>query len=109
MVKFLGAEKDFLFSIVKIYSNIDQFFFFLLLTILSKIIIISNYVFILLTKMNNPKSQRALVFQGGGALGAYEAGAYQTIYEYILKREGHNYTTEKNLFDVVIGTIYWIY
>ncbi len=54
--------------------------------------------------MNNLKSQRALVFQGGGALGAYEAVAYQTIYEYILKREGHNYNTEKNLFDVVIGT-----
>ena len=26
-------------------------------------------------------SQRALVLQGGGSLGAYEAGVYQALYE----------------------------
>ena len=28
-----------------------------------------------------PDSERILVFQGGGSLGAYEAGAYKGIYE----------------------------
>jgi predicted acylesterase/phospholipase RssA len=28
-----------------------------------------------------PKKQRALIFQGGGALGAYEAGVYRVLYE----------------------------
>jgi NTE family protein len=32
-------------------------------------------------------SQRALVLQGGGSLGAYEAGAYQAVYESITKKE----------------------
>jgi predicted acylesterase/phospholipase RssA len=31
-----------------------------------------------------PDGQRILVLQGGGSLGAYEAGAYQAIYENIL-------------------------
>ncbi|WP_158385297.1 hypothetical protein [Candidatus Nitrososphaera evergladensis] len=31
--------------------------------------------------------QRALVFQGGGALGAYEAGTYQQIYKKSAKRK----------------------
>ena len=34
-----------------------------------------------------PDGQRALVLQGGGSLGAYEAGAYQVIYERISKTE----------------------
>ena len=33
-----------------------------------------------------PKSERILVFQGGGSLGAYEAGAYKEIYELLKKR-----------------------
>jgi NTE family protein len=35
--------------------------------------------------MRIPDSQRALVLQGGGSLGAYEAGAYQALYEKITK------------------------
>jgi hypothetical protein len=37
----------------------------------------------------------ALVLQGGGSLGAYEAGAYQAIYERITKidmEKGENYS-----------------
>ena len=34
-----------------------------------------------------PDSQRALVLQGGGSLGAYEAGAYQALYERITKKD----------------------
>ena len=32
-------------------------------------------------------NQRALVLQGGGSLGAYEAGAYQALYERITKKD----------------------
>ena len=32
-------------------------------------------------------SQRALVLQGGGSLGAYEVGAYQAIYERVTKKD----------------------
>ena len=30
-----------------------------------------------------PTKERALVLQGGGSLGAYEAGAYRGIYEFL--------------------------
>ena len=30
-----------------------------------------------------PTKERALVLQGGGSLGAYEAGAYKGIYEFL--------------------------
>src|SRR5918996_44604 len=48
---------------------------------------------------SKPNIQRAIVFQGGGALGAYEAGTYQQIYEKA-KKETHN----GSLFDIVAGT-----
>ncbi len=47
-----------------------------------------------------PKVQRALVLQGGGALGAYDAGVFQAIYEKI--NTGSN--DGRALFDVVAGT-----
>jgi NTE family protein len=43
--------------------------------------------------------QRALVFQGGGALGAYEAGTYQQMYKKVSKER-----TDGRLFDIVAGT-----
>ena len=43
--------------------------------------------------------QRALVFQGGGALGAYEAGTYQQMYKKVSKE-----STNGRLFDIVAGT-----
>ena len=43
--------------------------------------------------------QRALVFQGGGALGAYEAGTYQQMYRKVSKE-----STDGRLFDIVAGT-----
>src|SRR5919106_624391 len=42
---------------------------------------------------------RALVFQGGGALGAYEAGTYQQMYKKVSKE-----STDGRLFDIVAGT-----
>jgi|SRR5215207_2615618 len=46
-----------------------------------------------------PKKQRALILQGGGALGAYEIGVFRAIYDKIGTEEGD----EENLFDIVAG------
>jgi hypothetical protein len=43
---------------------------------------------------------RALVLQGGGALGVYEAGTYQQIYRKLLREE----KTDGRLFDIIAGT-----
>src|SRR5919108_541572 len=53
-------------------------------------------------KFATPK-QRALIFQGGGALGAYEAGVYRVLYDWIFKNIISNKRNE-NLFDVIAGT-----
>jgi NTE family protein len=45
-----------------------------------------------------PKIQRALVLQGGGALGAYDAGVFRALFEKI--NIGH----DGLLFDIVAGT-----
>jgi NTE family protein len=46
-----------------------------------------------------PKVQRALVLQGGGALGAYDTGVFQALYEKI-----NTGSDDRSLFDVVAGT-----
>lgn len=43
---------------------------------------------------------RALVLQGGGPLGAYEAGAYRTLYDTLSKRIKEH----ENIFDIIAGT-----
>src|SRR4249920_3792925 len=48
--------------------------------------------------------QRALVFQGGGSLGAYEAGAYKAIYELLSERDKKIGREEKPLYHIVAGT-----
>ena len=48
-----------------------------------------------------PKSQRALVFQGGGSLGAYEAGVFHVLYHWIKKDIQDK---NENIFDIVAGT-----
>ena len=53
-------------------------------------------------KNDNPKPRRALVLQGGGSLGAYEAGVFKAIYQHLIEQEGEN--PEKPLFDIVVGT-----
>ncbi|HZI70647.1 MAG TPA: patatin-like phospholipase family protein [Nitrososphaeraceae archaeon] len=50
---------------------------------------------------NNKNIQRALVLQGGGSLGAYEAGVFNALYYWIKKENEEN---DDNLFDVVAGT-----
>jgi NTE family protein len=50
----------------------------------------------------------ALIFQGGGSLGAYEAGAYKAISEemstFIKKRYREKKEEEPTLFHIVSGT-----
>jgi NTE family protein len=55
------------------------------------------------SKQPPPSKQRALIFQGGGALGAYEAGVYRVLHDWIYR----NITAAKrneNFFDVIAGT-----
>jgi len=47
--------------------------------------------------------QRALVLQGGGSLGAYEAGVFNVLY-YWIKKENDTSEENDNLFDIVAGT-----
>jgi predicted acylesterase/phospholipase RssA len=54
-----------------------------------------------------PKVQRALVLQGGGALGAYEAGVLKTLYKKLtIEDEEKDKKGKKGglLFDIVAGT-----
>ena len=46
------------------------------------------------------QKQRALVLQGGGALGAYELGAFKALYEELPQIDRQN----RQLFDVIAGT-----
>jgi NTE family protein len=47
--------------------------------------------------------QRALVLQGGGSLGAYEAGVFKTLY-YWIKKENDKGRQNDNIFDIIAGT-----
>jgi NTE family protein len=53
---------------------------------------------------DNNKTQRALVLQGGGALGAYEAGAIRTLYEILTAYDKKKDNGDKLLFDIIAGT-----
>jgi NTE family protein len=51
-------------------------------------------------KIQIPKEQRALL-QGGGSLGAYDAGAFRAIYEHFVEEDNK---VDGSLFDIVAGT-----
>jgi len=51
-----------------------------------------------------PEEQRALVLQGGGALGAYEAGVLKALYEKISENDKKEGREGRPLFDIVAGT-----
>ncbi len=53
---------------------------------------------------SNNDFQRALVFQGGGSLGAYEAGAYKAFYELLSERDKNTGRKDQPLFNIVAGT-----
>src|SRR5689334_25202659 len=51
-----------------------------------------------------PRIQRALLLQGGGALGAYQAGAFKALYEKIIKDKDRNGDIDNApLFDIIAG------
>jgi predicted acylesterase/phospholipase RssA len=54
---------------------------------------------------NSIETHRVLVLQGGGALGAYEAGVYDVLYYWIKKDQDVTNPLKKyNIFDVIAGT-----
>jgi NTE family protein len=53
---------------------------------------------------NVPKIQRALVLQGGGALGAYEAGVLNILTRNLRMEDKENGEKNRLLFDVIAGT-----
>jgi NTE family protein len=53
---------------------------------------------------NIPASERALVLQGGGSLGAYEAGAYKALYEWLSKKDKDEGKETSITFDIIAGT-----
>jgi len=50
------------------------------------------------------QKQRALVLQGGGALGAFELGAFRALYKELPRIDERNREQNRQLFDVVAGT-----
>jgi predicted acylesterase/phospholipase RssA len=54
---------------------------------------------------DSSETRRVLVLQGGGALGAYEAGVYDVLYYWIKKDQDiANHLNKHNVFDIVAGT-----
>src|SRR5215216_4678422 len=53
---------------------------------------------------NIPKKQRALVLQGGGALGAYESGVLTVLCKQLAYEYKGNDNKDGPLFDIVAGT-----
>ena len=51
-----------------------------------------------------PIKERALVLQGGGSLGAYEAGAYKGIYESLSDWDRDHWKEKHSTFDIIAGT-----
>lgn len=51
-----------------------------------------------------PKKERALVLQGGGSLGAYEAGAYEALYGWLSKKDMEEKKEKSITFDIIAGT-----
>ncbi|HKG72525.1 MAG TPA: patatin-like phospholipase family protein [Nitrososphaeraceae archaeon] len=56
------------------------------------------------SRRNVPAKERALVLQGGGALGAYEAGAYKGLYEWLSKKDKSEGKETSITFDIIAGT-----
>jgi NTE family protein len=50
------------------------------------------------------RKMRALVLQGGGAIGAFQAGAFKALYERITREDKENGNEERPLFDIIVGT-----
>jgi NTE family protein len=53
---------------------------------------------------NIPVKERALVLQGGGSLGAYEAGAYKGLYEWLSAKDKKEGKEQSITFNIIAGT-----
>jgi NTE family protein len=53
---------------------------------------------------NIPAKERALVLQGGGSLGAYEAGAYKGLYEWLSAKDKKEGKEQSITFNIIAGT-----
>ena len=54
---------------------------------------------------NKPDKQRALVLQGGGALGAYEVGVLKVLCKKLAHRKlSSNEEKDRPLFDIIAGS-----
>jgi NTE family protein len=51
-----------------------------------------------------PQKDRALVLQGGGSLGAYEAGAYKALYYWLAKKDKEEGKKKSSTFNIIAGT-----
>ena len=51
-----------------------------------------------------PRKERALVLQGGGSLGAYEAGAYKRLYEWLSDKDKREGKEQSITFNIIAGT-----
>ncbi len=51
-----------------------------------------------------PSKQRALVLQGGGALGAYQVGVLKVLSKKIIEEDKKNAEQSRPLFDIIAGT-----
>src|ERR671912_309072 len=51
-----------------------------------------------------PSKQRALVLQGGGALGAYQVGVLKVLSKKIIEEDKKNAEPGRPLFDIIAGT-----
>lgn len=56
------------------------------------------------SKYKTKEKMRALILQGGGALGAFEAGAFKVLYEKLTREDKENGKEDRPLFDIVAGT-----
>ena len=73
----------------------------------------NNEKFLVLTKNKNgetfsiPTKQRALILQGGGALGYYEIGVLQSICEHLFNntesRDRNDKANDGHFFDIIAG------
>jgi NTE family protein len=51
-----------------------------------------------------PKKERAIVLQGGGSLGAYEAGAYKALYYWLARKDKEEGREKSSTFNIIAGT-----
>jgi NTE family protein len=56
-----------------------------------------------MVEKENKGRHRALILQGGGALGAYEAGAFRALCSW-LKSDNNNTSDDEHIFDIIAGT-----